>query len=136
MEQIVATCNITMDELKALNPQYRTTLIPGSARECILRMPTESVNAFLEAGDSIYVNKKLEVTPMKIEVETPKVQSTSRKSKSKSKGRTSSSRTITVKSGDSLGAIAKRNHTTVEKLKRLNGIKGTTIRSGQKLKVR
>ena len=80
MEQIVATCNITMDELKALNPQYRTTLIPGSARECILRMPTESVNAFLEAGDSIYVNKKLEVTPMKIEVETPKVQSTSRKS--------------------------------------------------------
>lgn len=137
MEQIVNNCNITLEELKALNPQYRTTLIPGSSRPCILRMPTESVNAFLEAGDSIYVNKKEEVAVTKIEVEAPKVQSTARKSsKSKSKARTSSSRTVTVRSGDSLGAIAKRNHTTVAKLKKLNGIKGTTIRSGQKIKVR
>ena len=32
--------------------------------------------------------------------------------------------------------IAKKNNTTVEKLKRLNGIKGNTIRAGKKLKVK
>ena len=94
------------------------------------------MNAFLEAGDSIYVNKKEEVAVTKIEVEAPKVSTVAKKSKSKSKARTSGSRTVTVRSGDSLGAIAKRNHPTVAKWKKLNGIKGTTIRSGQKIKVR
>ncbi|MDE6634803.1 MAG: lytic transglycosylase domain-containing protein, partial [Bacteroidaceae bacterium] len=32
LEQINELCGIGMDELKALNPQYRTTLVPGDAR--------------------------------------------------------------------------------------------------------
>jgi murein DD-endopeptidase MepM/ murein hydrolase activator NlpD len=43
---------------------------------------------------------------------------------------------VTIRSGDTLGAIARRNHTTVAKLKKLNGIKGSNIRSGKKLRVR
>ena len=43
----------------------------------------------------------------------------------------------TVRSGDTLGRIASRNHTTVKKLCRLNGIKETSIlRLGQKIRVR
>lgn len=42
-----------------------------------------------------------------------------------------------VKRGDTLSAIAKRNHTTVKKLCHLNGIKESSIlRIGQKIKVR
>jgi membrane-bound lytic murein transglycosylase D len=41
-----------------------------------------------------------------------------------------------VKSGQTLSQIAKKNNTTVEKLKRLNGIKGNNIRAGKKLKVK
>ena len=56
----------------------------------------------------------------------------------KSKSRTSSrgSRTVTVRKGDTLGAIAKRNHTTVAALRRANGIKGSNIRPGQKLRLK
>ena len=43
---------------------------------------------------------------------------------------------VTIRSGDTLGAIARRHHTTVAKLKKLNGIKGSNIRSGKKLRVR
>ena len=57
MEQIAATCNISIDELRALNPQYRTTLIPGDSHDCILRMPSDKINAFIDAGDSIYVKQ-------------------------------------------------------------------------------
>ena len=44
--------------------------------------------------------------------------------------------TVTVKSGESLSVIAKRNGTTVAKLRSLNGLKGNMIRPGQKLRVR
>ncbi|MBQ9254438.1 MAG: peptidoglycan DD-metalloendopeptidase family protein [Bacteroidales bacterium] len=58
--------------------------------------------------------------------------------KSNSKNRRSSSAVAThkVKKGETLGAIAKKNGTTVAKLQKLNGIKGTNIKAGQKIKVK
>ena len=41
----------------------------------------------------------------------------------------------TVRRGDSLGALANRYHTSVTHLKKLNGLRGTTIHAGQKLTV-
>ncbi|RJF71995.1 LysM peptidoglycan-binding domain-containing protein [Deinococcus cavernae] len=41
----------------------------------------------------------------------------------------------TVKSGDTLGKIAERHAITVRHLQALNGLKGTTIQAGQKLKL-
>ena len=49
----------------------------------------------------------------------------------------SSAQYYTVKKGDTLSAIARRNHTTVKKLCRLNGIKSTAVLSlGKRLRVR
>ena len=42
----------------------------------------------------------------------------------------------TVRNGDTLSEIAERNHTTVGKLRKLNGIKGSNIRAGKKIKVK
>ena len=43
---------------------------------------------------------------------------------------------MTIKKGESLSTIARKNGTTVEKLKKLNGIKSSNIRAGKKLKVK
>ncbi len=43
---------------------------------------------------------------------------------------------MTVKQGQTLSEIARRNHTTVDKIRKLNGIKGSNIRAGKKLKVK
>jgi peptidoglycan DL-endopeptidase LytF len=43
--------------------------------------------------------------------------------------------TYTVKTGDTLGKIAKANHTTFKKLMALNDLKTTSIKIGQKLKL-
>jgi len=51
--------------------------------------------------------------------------------KSKGKGTT-----ITVRKGDTLGALARRYGTTVSKIQRLNGMRTTKIRAGQKLRVK
>lgn len=133
MEQIAATCDISIEELRALNPQYRTTLIPGDSHDCILRMPSDKINAFIDAGDSIYV---MPANTSVREIVFDDNDNGSRKSRNKrgSRGRASSG-LITVKQGDTLGAIAKRNHTTVKALQRANGLSGTNIKAGQKLKL-
>ena len=139
MEQVRPVTGLDMEELKALNPQYRTDIIPGSARPCALKLPTTAVNAFLEAGDSIYTTRAEELFVNRREVaitdERPAVSNRSLRSSGK-RGRSSrsSGRSVTVRKGDTLGAIARRNGTTVEKLKRVNGIKGSMIRPGQKLR--
>lgn len=136
MEQIAATCDISIEELRALNPQYRTTLIPGDSHDCILRMPSDKINAFIDAGDSIYV-KPTDLSAFKEVVFTDNNDKSSRKSRNRRNSRSkSSSGSITVRKGDTLGAIAKRNHTTVGALQRANGLKGTNIKAGQKLKLK
>jgi len=132
MEQISAMCDISIDELRALNPQYRTTLIPGDSHECILRMPSDKINAFIDAGDSIYVKQTEKYNIREIAFDD---NSGSKKKGRRSRGGRASSGSVTVKKGDTLGAIAKRNHTTVGALQRANGLKGTNIKAGQKLKM-
>lgn len=133
MEQIAATCDITIEELRALNPQYRTTLIPGDSHDCILRMPAEKINAFIDAGDSIYA-KPAYTTAIRETVLTDEDSGKSGKSRSR-RGR-SSGRTITVKKGDTLSDIARRNKISVSALKKANGLRGDMISIGQKLKVK
>ena len=59
----------------------------------------------------------------------------SKKKGRKARGGRSSSGSVTVRKGDTLGAIAKRNHTTIGAIQRANGLKGTNIKAGQKLKM-
>lgn len=56
----------------------------------------------------------------------------SSKKKSSSSG---SSRSYTIKSGDTLGGIASKHGTTVAKLKAANGLKSDLIRAGKTLKI-
>ena len=62
----------------------------------------------------------------------------SRRSTKKSRSKKSKERTkhVTVKSGDTLSEIAERNGTTVKKLRQLNGIKGSSIVTGKKIRVK
>ena len=127
MEQISDVCGISMEELKALNPQYRTTKIPGNASPCNLRMPMEAIHKFIESGDTVYTHRLSELNKRRSVVEVnEKVASQS------SKG----TKYVKVRRGDTLGGIASKNRTTVAKIKRLNGLKGTNIRVGQRLRVR
>ncbi|MBR6698685.1 MAG: transglycosylase SLT domain-containing protein [Bacteroidaceae bacterium] len=127
MEQISEICGISMEELKALNPQYRTNRIPGNAVPCNLRMPLENIHRFIECGDTVYAHRLAELNKRRSVVEVnEKVAGKSGKG----------AKYVKVRKGDTLGGIAGRNKTTVAKIKRLNGLKGTNIRVGQRLRVR
>lgn len=128
LEQISEVCNISLEELKALNPQYRTTKIPGNAGPCNLRMPMDAINAFLESGDTVYNHRLSELNRRRPVVEAKEVKSSSKS--------TRGAKTVTVRKGDTLVDIAKRNGTTLKKIRELNDLKTTVIHVGQKIRVR
>ena len=98
------------------------------------RMRQDSIRAY--RSDELLA-RRATVIPAEAEPAV-KPQGSSRQSKSKARGSRSArtrNRTVTIRQGDTLEAIAKRNGTTVAKLRRLNGIKGSNIRAGKKIKI-
>ena len=140
LEQIAAVCNIDIEQLRTLNPSYRRDIAPGATKLSAIRLPQTEVGKFIDMQDSIYAYNAEALFTKRATVEvndnTP-TYTRSSSSRSKSKKRTSSrGKTVTIKSGQTLSEIAKRNGTTVAKLKKLNGLKGSNIRAGKKLRVR
>ena len=138
LEQIAAVCNIDIEQLRTLNPAYRRDIVPGATKLSAVRLPQTEVGKFIDLEDSIYAYNA-EVLFSKratVEVNDDVPTYTRKSSRSRSKKARSRGRSVTVKSGQTLSEIARRNGTTVAKLKRLNGIKGSNIRAGKKLRVR
>ena len=140
LEQIAAVCNIDIEQLRTLNPAYRRDIVPGATKMSAVRLPHTEVGKFIDLEDSIYAYNAEVLFSKRATVEVNDdvptyTRKSGRKSRSK-KARSSRGRSVTVKSGQTLSEIAKRNGTTVAKLKRLNGIKGSNIRAGKKLRVR
>lgn len=145
-EQIAKVLNIDIETLKDLNPQYRRNIINGSSKPSSLRLPAMAIASFIDQQDSIYSctvdnfqNKRTEVdiTEPQKEYSSSKYSSRSRKSASRSsKRKRGRGKSVTIRQGDTLSDIARRNGTTVSKLKKLNKISGSSIRAGKKLKVK
>lgn len=140
-EQIAHVLNMSVDQLKELNPQYRRNIVNGNTKPSIIKLPSTMVNSFIDNEESIYayntdnlLSKRSEVV-VNEEVASTTSRSTSSRSRSKSRNR-SRGKTVTIRNGDTLSQIAARNHTTVAKLKKLNKISGTSIRAGKKIRVK
>ena len=137
-EQIAAVCGIGLDELRALNPAYRRDVIPGATELSCLRLPQTEIGKFIDNEDSIYNYKAEELLSKRKVVAVNQAKSASARPKARSTRSRSRSRSryITIRSGQTLSHIAKKYGTTVSRLKRLNGLRGTSIRAGKRLRVR
>lgn len=145
LEQVASVCGVEMEKIKAFNPQYKTSLVPGNSYDCILRLPSEAALKFIDLGDSVYSYRSSELlTKRKTveidEAELEKQQNSTRRSYSSSRRRSSRSsrrsKSVTIKNGQTLSEIAEKYGTSVSKLRRLNGIKGSNIRAGKKIRVK
>lgn len=145
LEQVASVCGVEMEKIKAFNPQYKTSLVPGNSYDCILRLPSEAALKFIDLGDSVYSYRSSELlTKRKTveidEAELEKQQNSARRSYSSSRRRSSRSsrrsKSVTIKNGQTLSEIAEKYGTSVSRLRRLNGIKGSNIRAGKKIRVK
>ncbi|MBE6198474.1 MAG: LysM peptidoglycan-binding domain-containing protein [Rikenellaceae bacterium] len=121
--QVASTLNIPIETLRDLNPQYKLDIIPATKKAYSLRLPTSYTSEFVAsekeiyAKDSLYLKEYL--NPANLE-----------KKRAEGVGYI-----YTVRSGDNLGLIAKRNRTSVQNIMKWNKLKSTVIRPGQKLRI-
>lgn len=125
-KQIAELCDIDIEAIRALNPQYLKDIIPGETRPYTLRLPQEKILAFVDVEDSIYEHRANELFKRRAKVEVDEGK----------KATSTSPKTVRVRRGDNLGTIARRYGTTVAKIKRLNGLKNSNIRAGQRLRIK
>lgn len=121
-DQISEFLNITMEELAFLNPIFKSNIIPAyNGKSYSVRLPRDLALKFASNEQAIYNYKS------KSGLEKEKLVAEIKKATDK--------QYHTVKSGESLGSIAKKYHVTVKQLQQWNNIKGTMIHPGQKLAV-
>ena len=150
LAQVAAVLGLDIDMLRALNPEYRRDIVPGTTKLSAIKMELGDVTRFIDSQDSIYNYNTSELLTRRDEVAvnddaptfvskkkvTSRRSRSSRASKRSRRSKASASRSVTIRRGETLSQIAKRNGTTVAKLRKLNGIRGNNIRAGKKLKVR
>lgn len=154
--QIAGALDIDIEQLRALNPEYRRDIVPGLTKPSTIKMTISDIGNFLDHEDSVYNYRTSEFlthrTVADVNDDIPTFSRSRRSAYSRRSGRHStrsarnarhgrSSRSsggssITVRKGQTLSEIAKRNGTTVAKLRKLNGIKGSNIQAGKKLRIR
>ena len=132
-QQISDVLGMPMDEIRVLNPQYRTDLIPGDIRPYSLVLPSLQVYAYVANEDSI-LNHNAELYARRDVVEpgTP-----GEVSGSDGQGQYVEELVVvyhTVKRGETLTSIANKYGVTVASIREANKI-GRRVKKGQKLRI-
>ena len=130
LNQISEVMGIPLGELRALNPQYKTGLVPGATKPLSLTLPMDHVGDFIDLNDTIR-SYKSEVYLTRINITANPATSTYVPVDVKGKTKL----VYTVKEGDNLGYISEWYDVGLSDLRYWNNIYRNTIRIGQKLAI-
>ena len=127
----VAAAEFSVDTtlIKVLNPMYKLQIIPAprDGKMYPLVLPRAAVASFQECADSAYAA----TNKTRVRAEAPEIQTTT-----VSSAPASSPKRHTVRSGETLSAIARKYGVRVSDIQKWNGLRGTTIQIGQRLVVK
>ena len=129
LKQIAANLDITVEELRKLNPQYARDILPGG-KDYALCLPIELSGAYIEQQDSILAYKAKELIHDR-RAEIDLMQRTGLNGGYSINGVTY----YKIKEGDTLGGIAAKFRVSVKQLKSFNGLTSDLIRAGKTLKI-
>ncbi|MBE6209880.1 MAG: LysM peptidoglycan-binding domain-containing protein [Rikenellaceae bacterium] len=120
--QVASTIDLPIETLRLLNPQYKMDIVPALNKQYSLVVPQNKVTKFIDNADAIYGKDTVYMAKyLKPAQMNPKFFEEPQ------------SITHKVKSGETLGAIARKYRVTVKQIMNWNRLRNTTIRIGQKL---
>jgi membrane-bound lytic murein transglycosylase D len=131
LAQISEVMNIPLGELHALNPQYKTGLVPGSSKPQSLTLPMNHVGDFIDLNDTIRHYKSDIYLSKATRIADPTRSSAYAMTDIKGKTKL----IYTVKDGDNIGLISEWYKVGTGDLRNWNNIHKNNIRVGQKIVV-
>lgn len=132
-QQVARVSEVPVEQLRSLNPELKRDIIPGLSEAYALRLPKTAIGAFLDNVKQLY-NEAQTAEMATVNITDELISSSS--SSTTTKAKKTAAKYHTVRKGETLASIAKRNGITTNQLKRLNGLKRNTVRVGQRLRVK
>ena len=132
-DQVEALLDISIEELRDLNPQYRADLVPaGYGKTYPLRLPYNHVGTFIDRQDTIFAYRRSAYFDESDRTADPQA----RFKKHAHVAPSGRERLVyTVREGDVIGGVAMKFGVRLSDLKYWNGMTRNLIRVGQKLVV-
>jgi membrane-bound lytic murein transglycosylase D len=134
LRQVSKVLDIPITILRELNPQYKHDILPAGPKICILSLPINYGDKFRHLKDSIFNYKDsviLATQPTMNMFPTAYYYP-------HSESRIVPGRSLvyhTVKSGETLGAVASKYHVTITDIKTWNHLSSNNLRIGQQLRL-
>ena len=126
LSQVSSVLDIPIEQLRALNPQYRKDIIPAKSESYTLRLPLAKTLEFIELKDSIYGN---DIKNSNYVIANYKQSSSAGDTKNRTK------LVYNIKSGDNIGLIAQWYGVKSADIKAWNSIYSNKIIVGDKLDI-
>ena len=127
MQTIGDLIGMETEEIKNLNPIYKKEYIPYTIKGECISLPLQKIGQLVSLEDSLYKLELKRYYPETLEQESET---------SEEKQETTPSYSYhKVRSGENLSSIALRYGTTVDQIKKINGLTSNNIVVGQRLKV-
>ncbi len=127
-KQIEKYCDINIEDIRALNPQYIKDIIPGEAERYVVRLTNDAISRFITYEDSIYNYNKEEFFP------NSNIAKMLKEAKANDDGR-GTLKYHKIRNGETLGSIARKYRVTVKQIMKWNNMRNTKIRAGKRLKI-
>lgn len=127
-KQIAQYCDMDIEDIRAINPQYIKDIIPGEAERYVLRLPNDAITKFIANEDSIYSYKKEEFFPKS------DIAKMLKQAKANDDGR-GTLKYHKIRNGETLGTIARKYRVSVKQIMKWNNMRNTNIRAGRTLKI-
>lgn len=127
-KQIEKYCDINIEDIRALNPQYIKDIVPGEAERYVVRLTNDAISRFITYEDSIYNYNKEEFFP------NSNIAKMLKEAKANDDGR-GTLKYHKIRNGETLGSIARKYRVTVKQIMKWNNMRNTKIRAGKRLKI-
>lgn len=120
-EQVSELLSLDIEQIRALNPQYKRDIVPGNTGDAVLKLPASQTYAFVDKEDTIYTHHADSLLANLIESGNAK---------------SSQERVVHItQKGENLYTVANRYGVTAKDIRKWNGLSGNRVGAGRKLVV-
>ena len=126
LQQVSEVLQVDLEQLRALNPQYKRDIVPGNTGDAVLKLPASDTYAFVDKEDSIYQYRVEEFLPSYL---------VTINGGSTSGVATREQVTHVVLKNENIYTIANRYGVTPQEIKKWNRLSSNRLARGKRLKL-